>query len=353
MNCIKELNELLDQGKVRCQTHPTLDLVIWNYTEQVQFSREWTPLLLKCRGLVTNTKGDFIAKSFDKFFNYEEIANSPEVMNMICNQPYIIQEKLDGSMGMMFWYQGQWIFATRGSFESDQAKWAEKWMWENFKESDFDTTFTYIFEIIYKDNRIVVLYEEEMCKFITAFLGYDEMNGPLFRNTLMENVPLKYYLDTRKGKANFIESEYMNLKSHNFKNKEGYVLRFKDDYRVKIKFEDYIRLHKVMTNLSTLSIWEILKDGGKVEDILKDVPDEIYDKIKDFERGLENKTKMINMTSWLDYMEVILKTGEDDRKEFAFQASKKKYPVILFRMLDKKDYKDIIWKTIKPKHRIL
>ena len=53
---------------------------------------------------------------FNKFFNMEE--HQPEE---IPNETFEVFEKLDGSLGILFWYQGQWILATKGSFTSDQA----------------------------------------------------------------------------------------------------------------------------------------------------------------------------------------------------------------------------------------
>ena len=49
---------------------------------------------------------------------------------------------------------------------------------------------------------------------------------------------------------------------------------------MKIKGEEYLRLHKLMTNVSTTSVWEMLSEDKDVLEILKDVPDEFYKKIK-------------------------------------------------------------------------
>jgi hypothetical protein len=51
---------------------------------------------------------------------------------------------------------------------------------------------------------------------------------------------------------------------------------------MKIKGEEYLRLHKIMTNVSTTGIWEMLSNGDNVLELLKDVPDEFYTKIRDY-----------------------------------------------------------------------
>ena len=54
------------------QKHPALDLIIWNYTPECQFSRSWDKYTEMCRGLITDSKGNIVARPFKKFFNYGE-----------------------------------------------------------------------------------------------------------------------------------------------------------------------------------------------------------------------------------------------------------------------------------------
>jgi RNA ligase len=59
-----------------------------------------------------------------------------------------VWEKMDGSLLIVFWYEGKWIVATRGSFTSDQAIKGV----ELLKKYNTDIMFrhlTYCFEIIY------------------------------------------------------------------------------------------------------------------------------------------------------------------------------------------------------------
>jgi RNA ligase len=111
---LEKLNKYYEDGLLYKQVHPTLPLTIWNYTEKVQYENLWDEVTLMCRGLVTDDKGDIIAKPFKKFFNIEEGKYTP-------TENFEVFEKMDGSLGIVFWYEGQWILATRGSFTSDQA----------------------------------------------------------------------------------------------------------------------------------------------------------------------------------------------------------------------------------------
>jgi len=153
------LSKYIDEGLVIKQVHPTLPLSIYNYSRECQYSGKWDDITLNCRGLVLDNKGNVIAKPFPKFFNYEEL--KPED---IPNENFEVYEKMDGSLGILFYYErelsyeerykkwyinnfvsgfeynelvipnfddpyyeptpttkGEWHLATRGSFTSEQA----------------------------------------------------------------------------------------------------------------------------------------------------------------------------------------------------------------------------------------
>jgi RNA ligase len=63
------LNKYFEEGLVYKQVHPTLPLTIWNYTEKVQYEGLWDDVTLQTRGLVTDDKGNVVARPFRKFFN--------------------------------------------------------------------------------------------------------------------------------------------------------------------------------------------------------------------------------------------------------------------------------------------
>ena len=148
------LNDYKERGLLYSQTHPTLPLTIWNYTEKVQYESLWDEVTLATRGLVTDGSGRVVARPFSKFFNVEEGKHTP-------TQDFEVFEKMDGSLGIVFVYEGQVVYATRGSFASDQAKWMADWGGKyNFSHIIVEG-YTYLFEIIYPQNMIVVNYGGE------------------------------------------------------------------------------------------------------------------------------------------------------------------------------------------------
>jgi len=338
---LKLLNKYHNDGLLYKQTHPTLPLTIWNYTEKVQYEGLWDEVTLMCRGLVTDSEGTIIARPFRKFFNMEEGKHTP-------TSEFEVYEKMDGSLGIFFYYEGNPVFATRGSFTSDQAiKGREILNKYNWQYGTYEG-YTYLFEIIYPENRVVVNYNglEEL-----IVLGVIETStGKECKYSEMENegfVLVKKY----DGIKN-----YSTLKSLISNDAEGFVVRFSNGDRMKIKGEEYLRLHKIMTNLSTTAIWELVSNGGNIDDILKDVPDEFYKKVKMYVSSLNygyyqywnQLGKTYDYFRFGKYGDIEV---EPTKKEFA-EHIKGHHPIaksIMFAMWDDKDYDKIIWKALKPK----
>ena len=151
------LNTYIESGLIISNKHPEYDIWILNYTPKTQFGRNWDIYTLSCRGLVIDKTGKIIARPFQKFKNYEE--HNPNEIDM--SMKYEVLEKVDGSMIIIFYYPeiGSWIVASRGSFLSEQAVVAQEIL--DYKNNVYDRLvpeYTYVCEVIYKSNRIVVDY---------------------------------------------------------------------------------------------------------------------------------------------------------------------------------------------------
>lgn len=345
---LEVLERYHDDGLVYKQVHPTLPLTIWNYSEKVQYEVLWDEVTLQARGLVTDDKGNVVARPYKKFFNMEEGKHTPTM-------EFDVYDKLDGSLGVLFHYDGQWVFATRGSFTSDQSVKGFE-MLSKYGYDKLHKDYTYLFEVIYNDNRIVVRYDYEdvvLLGMIHTKSGeeIDIHNGPNRFMNMISNIGLKVV-----KKYDGI-SDYKTLKSLIKDNEEGYVVRFSNGDRMKIKGEEYLRLHKIMTNVSTTSIWEMLSNGQDVNEILKDVPDEFFGKIKSYVKELRYKKMTITEHAG-KLFDSYYESYDGDLPEKSKYAQwvlrmEKNLQPILFKMYDRKDYQDYVWRLIKPEFKKL
>jgi RNA ligase len=340
---LEKLNKYYEDGLLYKQVHPSLPLTIWNYTEKVQYENLWDEVTLMCRGLVTDNTGDIVATPFQKFFNIEEGKFEP-------TEKFEVYEKMDGSLGIVFWYQGQWVVATRGSFTSDQAIKARELL-QKYNTDIMFRHLTFCFEIIYPENRIVLDYgtDEKLVLLGTFNKDGKEMDSEIWS---------QWGFDVVKKYDGI--NDYKQLKEMVKNDQEGFVVKFSNGDRVKVKGVEYLRLHKIMTNVTTTGVWEYLKNGEDVMEILKDVPDEFYNKIKTYVQHLKYGYFQISEDAGKKFDGMMYGKYNDkepitDRKEFAewVLTQPKHMSGILFRMFDKKDYSEIIWNLIRPEFKKL
>lgn len=346
---LKVLNDYIDRGLLEKNDHPSLPISIYNYSRECQYKSIWDEITLNMRGTILDNEGNVVALAFPKFFNYEEVVDKIPVKS-----DYVyVQDKMDGSLGILFWYEGEWHLATKGSFTSDQSKRGMKIIKSKYHLDSFQTHVTYLLEIIYPENMIVVDYGK---KDKVVFIGATSEGKELHWTTAYSLFKYSGIKDSDIVKTeqyfSFGKDLYNDLKKLNTLNSEGFVLRFQPDtFRMKIKFEEYVRLHRLLTNFSNVDIWEYLKDGKDVNILLEKVPDEFDAWVKKCIATLNSEYNKIkkNVYKIKESIDSVVYT----RKEIADILMKEEsiYRSIIFNMLDNKDYSKIIWKHIRPKYQ--
>ena len=343
---IESLEKYYQEGLLQKQTHPTKDLYIWNYTPKVQYESLWDDITMQCRGLITTHSGEVISRPFGKFFNYEEVIDK----NLIpWDSEYAhIQTKMDGSLGILFFYDSEWVMATRGSFTSEQSIRGLEILESIYNLDKFVKEFTYLCEIIYPENRIVVNYGKEKITFLSVTTPEGELNWTTAKSIFyLSSIKEEDVVDSTM--VTFNKETFDTYKKLNIPNEEGFVIRFyPSNFRMKIKFEEYVRLHRILTNVSNRDIWEVLRTDGDMKEILDGVPDEFYDWVRKTKEDLLFQYGHLEREyQWI--FKIINRVPEiGNRAVFAEYAKKYKHPSILFNMLDGKDYSQHIWKLIYP-----
>jgi RNA ligase len=358
----EKLDHHIREGFVSVNEHPSLPLLILNYTPRAAFANAWGDGTLDyCRGLIFNlhTK-EIVARPFKKFHNLNT-QSMPETMaeNL---PPYFpeITVKMDGSLGI--WYDDgtpEGAIATRGSFTSPQALWATKW-WkleanaarrQNGLYGPWKGYWTPLFEIIYPENRIVVDYK--------GFSGLICIGGVDINTGL--DVPRKdiaHVLGDLLVDQIYISRKDMlpALAEYNAPNEEGYVASYDQGrLRVKIKFEDYKRLHRIITGVNPRSLWELLSAGEQFD--TEGLPANFVRWADQWTSYLKGEHSRILDEALELYMNRPFRQGEESdryyRAKFArFVMAKTKdrdyLKPVLFDLFDGYEGSKIIWKMLEP-----
>lgn len=340
----------LDDGLIRIQTHPTLDYYIYCYTKIAQYDPDsWkNPAVLHSRGLIVDSGGDVIARPWKKFFNYGQ-EGAPSFGLEYAD--FVAMDKVDGSMGTLFYNPESERFeiATKGSFTSDQAihateVWNRKYGTEPNLVTDLHVlgpNLTFLFEIVYPASRVVLDYE-----------GMDDLVllGAVSNQsgTAVSASYAKSLIDWWGPVAQEFEFKTLRgmLEAEPRPNAEGYV--FLDQYAgemFKVKQEDYLRLHKAISNLSPRSVWERLLEGETEAEIVGSYPDEFEAQVREYLDKIKT-----------DYDELCFQIGVtyesikhiEEQKDFAAEALKFHYQGELFMLRQGRSIHESVMKKIYP-----
>lgn len=337
------------EGYIRSVDHPSGQLRILNYTPKTQYEGKWDAATLMCRGLIVDKDWNIIARPFPKFFNWGEL-DGAEQAQLLHRPPISITDKLDGSLGIIYMDpDGDAAVATRGSFTSDQAQWATKWLRERMPNIVWHKSSTILTEIIYPENRIVVDYDFEGLVYLDTldnllansadWHGHEEMWVDM-GGRVVEKFPESLLEEILAGGGPLPDDG----------NHEGYVATWSSGGRVKLKLAEYVRLHRIVTGVNSRHIWERLRDGEGLDEILDRVPDEFNQWVRETEASI--KRSYFDLLEEIDWHwdRVIGAAGKEDRKAFALEATKSKLAPALFARLDKNLDKEeaFIWKMIQP-----
>ena len=353
------LEQMISKGYVSVQHEETLNRYIYNYTQGCTFDHMWNSVTEKCRGLIVDGNNDIIARPFVKFYNYEEIEDKSVVPNSLS---YRVFDKKDGSLGILWWddYCMPHI-ATRGSFSSEQAMWASKFFdreitfapdrvaLDYLRNYLLDYTIdnnglyhlkrvkkTLLFEIVYPEDRHIVDYGNEESLTLLAIIDNE---------TGKEDEPetLSDYFTVIKSYDGIKDWEKIrDLFSGD--NAEGFVVRFSNGFRVKLKFASWFEQNRLLNGLSTRRILDYIMEGrlDNLAAMVAKLNEENRIYFKKLVCDFYSQYAQIEFSALMDYRDDF----ETD-KEAAECFLKSPYSHILFNKRKGKDYSNIIWKIIK------
>lgn len=242
-------------------------LALYCYTNRAVYDGAWSPVVEMARGLVLDYDARrVVATPFPKFFNLGERGAS------LPNEPFEAFDKLDGSLGIIFHDGNGWSVATKGSLTSPQSEWALAWLRAHCRLDALTVGDTYLAEIIYDANRIVVRYPFEGLVLLGAYAA----DGREYSAAEVHDVADALGTRAVARYAYASVAEMCDAAATFAADREGFVVRFSSGYRVKIKGAEYLRVHRLVSRVTPLAVWEAMAAGDDLDAIRREIPEEFY-----------------------------------------------------------------------------
>lgn len=327
----------------------------WCYTQKCQWEKKWDEHTTIARGMVTLDNGIVISRPFPKFFNLGE----PESEPITWTDNITVTEKIDGSIIIVSFHNGCMILNSKGSFTSIHADFARNWIVDNMSkwmEKEIERSksgserWTYLFEAIFPevDNIKVINYGDRADLTLLAVINVN--TGTEWSYNMMKltggiigvGVVKRYPFDD-------LNLLIKNCKQGSILDGEGIVLHFNPSgKRIKVKSDEYIRLHRLVSHTSRKHILDVLMKGDDVESIYVSLPDELFTEIKKIVKELKDEFNSIKLRAQAvtDTVKPLL-TKKEQALYLLARPELSDIKNIVFEMLEGKDGTKSIWSIIR------
>ncbi len=319
------------------------ELYMFSYS---QFESDFTnPIVKACRGSIVSIENNMpymVCTPFYKFGNYGE-----DYTDEIDWESAVVRDKIDGCLIKLFNYKNQWYWITNNGWDitanlpsalkccyieeatedaktfEDLIQYTLKTNHPSFLKESLDPDYTYMFELISPQNRIICEYE----KTELYLLGgrnkktYQEVTPEQlkenFKSLKSFNIPVVFNL-------NNIDDVIKLCNSYSDTKYEGVVVCDKDFRRFKIKCAHYLEIKGFkhsFEGFNDTKIFEAWKNGT-VDDIIGVFPaiQTQLTKIKEVYTEAKKRIDMLFQLANIKYTELLLE--KRTKKDYALWVQK-------------------------------
>lgn len=228
-----ELIHLIESNYISRIKHPFCDLFILSYTKKTAIEANWNDLTMNSRGLIVDRDFNIVSRPFKKFFEPFQLNKEVQIPYELKHEIY---EKLDGSLLISYWVGDSFFLTTKGKFDSFQSIVANQLVNKRYSEiiPFLNKNYTYIFELISPLTTNIIDYETTEDLFLLDII--DNLTNESIEIESIEyfNKPKKYIMPLSEA---LIDNSQLP--------EEGYVVKFENDFRLKIKKSRFkISYHK-------------------------------------------------------------------------------------------------------------
>ena len=332
-----EWEKKLSEMSVRVKRNGSL--MIFNYLPGADFFNE---IVRECRGVILDSDLNVVCTGFDKFGNFTE----PYAADIDWSTAKV-QQKLDGSIVKLYWYDGKWNWATNSCIFAKDAEIPNEYKnyqnlidrAENLPDTAIlDKKNTYIFELVSPFNRVVIEYPK------TRLYHIGTRENDIFRKEICVNIgvdkPKEYPLHSLEACVEAVK----HLNGGENVTDEGFVVCDSQYNRVKIKAPEYFELHRRKFTVITPEIAIGLLQNMTYEEAVSEYPGaevELAWYLYQYNLFLREKKRMET------YAVNLYNEYEQNRKLVADEIKNDSYAYFGFIAINGKPVEEVEWKIMK------
>lgn len=238
------------------------NLMSLNFTEKAFRKSKWNKNTITARGLfVDKTSGDIKMRSYNKFFNLNENAEtSVRELKKKVKYPLMAYDKYNGFLGIASSVDGIFILASKSTTKGPFVEYFTE-IFNNLTESEkeqlkqlsekYNCSFT--FEVLHIDDRHIIDFNENKLVILDAIPNSYDLNGVTvdaeFSEKVLSQLEIQSDFFSRKELIKeFNDMEELMRYIHEHKHdrtSEGLVIEDQNGYMFKVKYEYYTELKRL------------------------------------------------------------------------------------------------------------
>ena len=285
-----------------------------------EFWDKYDGFYLECRSVVIDIKENrLVVTPFKKFRNLNECEEtsveniSKRIKDAKCVE---FSDKLDGSMQAVRYYNDSIVMCGSTSLNPEfswRLKDGYKMLFNRAGYIDLimdNPLLTFIFEYIsMKDAHVVVYTKEQEGLYLIGIRN--SATGEEYSYADINTYAKKYNIPSTTVFDKTLDEVVKELDDKKSNEAEGFVVNI-DGYKVKIKYNDYVNMHRVLSEISSVNL--VIKNiaDGTFDDMISKVPTAYKDRVM---KTANVVFKYIHNTE-LEIKELFDKAPKDDKKEF-------------------------------------
>lgn len=315
---IDEYFAAAERGEVSALYSLDRKYVKFKYTAQAIYSGIWNRVTLHARGHVFNiSSGKCVLRPWDKFFNYSELvlpdssftptyrAAVAEGMHFPQNDKneklqgklghFIATDKLDGSLCIAGMVDSKPMITSSGAIHSEHSEWSRNWLENHNIPSKFEPGLTYMFETIADIFLHPIKYDYEGCTLLGII---DNATGQELPFDYTERIAQEWGIATPQCVNVTSLADAQKFVAGLPANKEGIVITFENGFKVKMKGDEFLKIHKLFHGLTPGNLMENF-DVEKMtfpDSLMSIIPEEFTDLKKFASDFTRNYTDLLART---------------------------------------------------------
>ena len=249
----KRLENMLNSEYIRVKDLGN-DIVSLNFTRDAFQDGVWNDETIKARGLFINkVTGDIVARSYNKFFQYDETQETKDYVDNNLVYPLYISKKFNGFLGILSVYNNEFFIATKSTNDGEYCDYFKNILNNTIFKNEQETKELFnalkenncsaVFEVMDMENDQHIVYEDNPLALLDFIPNSLDLNGidkdVELSETLKNKINLKSIVIAKNKKINSKEELDKFLQDMEENELEGAVITDSNGFMWKSKTNFY------------------------------------------------------------------------------------------------------------------